>query len=91
MTLTEKIEVEDKVLASGEFADLRCGRYMGHLVAVKTLRVAEQDVEQDGFMKIRKVSIVAIFSPLGTRSSPSFSSDSARRLSSGGWYPIHTP
>ena len=55
--ITERIEVEDKILASGGFADLRCGRCVGHLVAVKTLRVAEKD----DFLKIRKVSVNAIF------------------------------
>jgi serine/threonine protein kinase len=53
MMITEKIEVEEKILASGGFADVRRGTYMGHLVAVKTLRVAEKD----DFLKIRKVSI----------------------------------
>ena len=58
MMITGKIEVEDKILPSGGFADVRCGRYMGHLVAVKTLKV----VEHDDFMKIRKVSITDTFS-----------------------------
>jgi len=58
MIITENIEVEDKVLASGGFADVRCGTYMGHLVAMKSLRVAEQD----DFMAIRKVNIADIFS-----------------------------
>ena len=53
MTITEKIEVSDKILASGGFADVRCGTYMGRLVAVKTTRVQEQD----DLFKIRKVSI----------------------------------
>jgi serine/threonine protein kinase len=57
MVITEKIEVEDMILASGGFADVRRGRYVGHLVAVKTLRVAEQD----DFLKIRKVNINDIF------------------------------
>jgi len=52
MMITEKIEVEDQILANGGFADVRIGRYMGHLVAVKTMRVAEQD----DTLKIRKVS-----------------------------------
>ena len=58
MIITEKIEVEDMVLASGGFADVRCGRYMGNLVAVKTLRVGPRD----DFRKISKVSITDIFS-----------------------------
>ena len=57
MIITEKVEVEDKVLASGGFADVRRGTYMGHLVAVKALRVAEQD----DFVTIRKVSSADIF------------------------------
>ena len=58
MIITEKIAVEDEVLASGGFADVRRGSYMGHLVAVKTLRFAEQD----DLLKIRKVSVDVIFS-----------------------------
>jgi len=53
MVITEKIEVEDKILANGGFADVRIGTYMGHLVAVKKLRVGETD----DLMKIRKVGI----------------------------------
>ena len=54
MMITEDIEVSDKVSASGGFADIRTGKYMGrHLVAVKTMRVAEQDE----LSKIRKVRI----------------------------------
>ena len=51
--ITEKIEVSGNIVASGGFADIRTGTYLGALVAVKTMRVSEQD----GFMKIRKVSI----------------------------------
>ena len=51
--ITEEIKVSDEILASGGFADVRTGTYMGHLVAVKTMRVAKQD----DFLKIRKVSI----------------------------------
>ena len=58
MTITEKIEVEDEILATGGFADVRCGRYMGYLVAVKTLRVKDQD----DLLKIRMVSISDTFS-----------------------------
>ena len=50
--ITDKIEVSDDILASGGFADVRTGKYLGALVAVKTMRVAEQD----SFVKIRKVS-----------------------------------
>jgi serine/threonine protein kinase len=52
MIITERIEASDKILASGGFADVRSGRYMGRLVAVKTLRVTEQD----DLLRIRKVS-----------------------------------
>jgi len=57
MMIAEDLKVSNKVLASGGFADVRTGRYMGHLVAVKTMRVAEQD----SFLKIRKVSINDVF------------------------------
>lgn len=58
ITISERIEVEGKILASGGFADVRTARYMGHLVAVKTLRVAMTDDLQ----KIRKVSVDATVS-----------------------------
>ena len=58
MMVTDEIEVEDKILGSGGFADIRRGRYGGHLVAVKTLRIAEQD----SLPKIRKVGANSIFS-----------------------------
>jgi len=57
MLITEKIEVEDRILASGGFSDTRSGKYMGRLVAVKTLRVAEHD----NIRKLREVSISDIF------------------------------
>ena len=61
MVITEDIKVEDSILASGGFADVRRGRYMEHLVAVKTLRTAEVD----DIPKIRKVTInVTVFSSL---------------------------
>lgn len=53
MMITEEIEVSDKILASSGFADTRIGAYRGSLVAVKTLRVVEQDVE----FELRKVSV----------------------------------
>ena len=58
MMITEKVEVSDMILASGGFADVRTGTYMGHLVAVKTMRVGVQD----SLSKLRKVSINNIFS-----------------------------
>ena len=51
MMIAEKIEVGTDILASGGFADVRSGEYMGHLVAVKTLRVAATD----DLVRIRKV------------------------------------
>ena len=57
MIITDKIETSDDILASGGFADIRRGTYMGHLVAVKTMRVSPQD----DFLKIRKVTINDIF------------------------------
>ena len=60
MIITDKIEVDDKILANGGFADVRCGTYIGQLVAVKTIRV---DVAAlDDPRKIRKVSINRSFS-----------------------------
>ena len=53
MVITENIKVEEKIVATGVFADVRRGEYMGHLVAVKTLRTAGVD----NIPKIRKVSI----------------------------------
>ena len=53
MTITDNIDVEPDILASGGFADVMCGTYLGHRVAVKTLRVGEQD----DVLKIRKVSV----------------------------------
>ena len=41
-----------QVYTSGGFADIKVGKYKGHAVAIKMLRVAEQD----DFKKIRKVS-----------------------------------
>ena len=53
MVITEKIEIEPKVLANGGFADVRLGRHMGCLVAVKTLRVpATSDIQM-----VKKVSV----------------------------------
>ena len=43
MMIAEKIGVGTDILASGGFSDVRSGEYMGHLVAVKTLRVATPD------------------------------------------------
>jgi len=57
MMITEKIEVEDQILASGGFADTRIGNYMGHLVAVKTMKLAGQDDS----LKIKKVSLGGFF------------------------------
>ena len=57
MIITDKIEVSSEILASGGFADVRTGAYFGTLVAVKTMRVGEED----GFMRIRKVSIYGRF------------------------------
>ena len=58
MIITEKIEVSADIFASGGFADVRRGTYNGHLVAVKTMRVTEQDDP----LKIRKVRANDIFS-----------------------------
>ncbi|KAF9789222.1 kinase-like domain-containing protein [Thelephora terrestris] len=50
MMISDTIEIEDNVLASGGFADVRRGRHKGHSVAVKTLRLAATDDLQ----KVRK-------------------------------------
>ena len=56
MTITDKIDVGEDILASGGFADVMCGTYLGHRVAVKALRISEQD----DVKKIRKVGICAV-------------------------------
>ncbi|KAF9643108.1 kinase-like protein [Thelephora ganbajun] len=48
--ITENIEVEEEIRASGGFADVRSGRFKGSPIAVKTLRVAVWDDS----LKIRK-------------------------------------
>jgi hypothetical protein len=58
MVITKEVQVEDIPLASGGFTDFRHGIYMGHLVAVKTLRVEEQHA----FLKTKKVNITGIVS-----------------------------
>ena len=63
MVITKKIAVTDKILASGGFADIRTGKYVGHVVAVREIRVPEQD----NILKIRKVSIDDIFQLFGVR------------------------
>lgn len=57
MIIAENIEVEDQILASGGFSDVRRGYYGGHLVAVRTLRVTVQD----NILKLRKVSANDVF------------------------------
>lgn len=49
--ITESIEVSSEIRASGGFADVRCGTYQGHQVAVRALRVTTQD----DVSKIKKV------------------------------------
>lgn len=52
MIIADQIEVEDQILASGGYSDVRRGNYKGHLVAVRALRVTAQD----NILEIRKVS-----------------------------------
>ena len=54
MVITDEIETSTsgQPHLSGGFADIKQGRYKGHAVAVKTLRVAPTD----DFGKIRNVS-----------------------------------
>ena len=54
MMLTGNIEAEATTPASGKLTGVKCGRYMGRLVAVKYLRVAGQDDSRD-MEKVRKV------------------------------------
>ena len=56
MMIAEKIEVSDEARASGGFVDVRSGRYMGHLVAVKTTKVPAQH----DLLQMRKVGTGAI-------------------------------
>ena len=50
--MTGNVKISDEILAFGGFADLRSGLYEGHLVAIKTMRVAAQD----DLLGIRKVN-----------------------------------
>ena len=59
MIIADKIEVEDVILASGGFSDVRRGKYRGHIVAVRTLRVT---VLQGNVLNLRKVNANDIFS-----------------------------
>ena len=63
MIIMNKIKVSSKKLATGGFANIRKGTYLGALVAVKTVRTDKQD----DFMKIRKVSIYRYFPITWTR------------------------
>jgi len=58
VVLEGKLEKPDGILASAGFGDVRCRKYKGALVAVKTVRVAPQD----DFRRIRKVSVNSTFS-----------------------------
>ena len=58
MVIKEKLDVSDQVLASGGSADVRRGRYMGHLIAVKTVKVSNHD----DLLEKRKVSRNGVFS-----------------------------
>ena len=57
MMIEEKLDVSDQFFASGPYADVRRGRYEGHYVAVRTLRVGGGD----DIRKIRKVRTKDIF------------------------------
>ena len=60
MVIPGRIEVSSEIPASGGFADVRSGKFMGHLVMVKTMRIAKPD----DLSKIRKVSIKSTFSTI---------------------------
>ena len=66
MVITDRIDLDGKILASGGFADVRRGTLLGHRVAVKTLRGTEEDNA-----KFKKVSIGAVTSA-GSRTEPFF-------------------
>ena len=84
IVVQEEIEVQDRILASGGFSDVRCGTYMGRLVAVKTARIAPRD----DFQRIRKVSINVGQSGFGlNHSAPS---NFAKKSSSGVCCPTRT-
>lgn len=70
MIIADKIEVDDKILASGGFADVRRGKYMGQLVAVKTIRIDVTTLDDP--RKIRKVSISRKFSTTQSTASATF-------------------
>ena len=59
MVITDKIDFASsgQLHTSGGFADIKCGKYKGCTVAVKTLRVAMSD----NFVKIRKVGGKRVF------------------------------
>jgi hypothetical protein len=86
VVITEKVKVSDDILASGGFADVRTGTYKGHLVAVKTMRVAKQD----DIVKLRKVSVCDILPAARNATLTIFLSYFAKRLSSGIRCPIRT-
>jgi len=88
MIITDKIEVDDKILASGGFADVRCGTYAGQLVAVKTLRVDVATLDDP--RKIRKVSASGVSSSPEAQFQPLCSSNFARKSFSGALYPTRT-
>ena len=54
MMIAEKIEVPFELLANGGFADVMAGKYMGRLVVLTILRIAEQD----NIPKIIKASVL---------------------------------
>jgi len=79
MRITEEIEVSNGVFAPGGFADIKTGTYMGHQVAVKTLRFALTD----DFLKKREVNVNKFSWLLGMRFWPSFPRNFAKKLSFG--------
>jgi hypothetical protein len=84
MIITDKIEASGKILVPGSFSDVRCGEYMGRLVAVQKMRITKHD----DFPKIRKVSIGDILSDTWARSRSSFPRNFANKSFSGARCPI---
>lgn len=53
MIISDKIEVDEKIVVARGFGDIKIGRHMGHFVAMKTQRVPPFDDLQ----KLKKVSL----------------------------------
>ena len=86
MMIAGNIEVGKDVLASGGYADIRRGTYLGHLVAVRALKIHLTDDHQ----KIRKVSTNNTASIVCMWTEWFRSSNFVNKSSFGARYPTHT-